>query len=494
MDDLASKNPKISMPSIIPVQPSDGSDPRPPRTPRLLVLILVGLLALGGIGIAAYQYEFADDTEDELVSDDSGDVEEDSTDSVVDDTVSCSLPITSAPEQAMSYGVPSGWLAEVSGGTLSIMEDERNLTAAFIYTAKLEQDLSATEFLQEFGTIFRSTIEEAGGSFSLGTPSESNGLATATAQATVSEGDLTGVFTVEKIDGFVTLKVYWAPIAEFAAKEPTLQEVVGCFDRTTILTDTELTAASGGTTSAAELTPHQGSYFSYSIPSDWTMTGETDSGIDLEAPGAVAYVGYAYTTGAPGPITPREWAENRFAASGISASITSSQPLQGISADHEVEAFEFSGTFNGQAVAGKITVGIYNVPGIFQSYASPFWSIQLVEAGLWQQYKETTQAIADSIQITDIGSRKNIQLPKGNRIEDVGGSSITSGQAYRDSVSDSSSQKWADGMRGYESVESPSTGQTYDAPLNSWNASGPDGAGYYRALPDGSQEKLTQRY
>ena len=74
--------------------------------------------------------------------------------------------------------------------------------------------------------------------------------------------------------------------------------------------------------------------------------------------------------------------------------------------------------------------------------------------------------------------------------DSVGGDSIIASGQYRDAVNDKSSKGWREAISGYEEVESPSTGQRYDAPLNSWNASGPDGAGYYRQLPDGSSEKL----
>lgn len=89
--------------------------------------------------------------------------------------------------------------------------------------------------------------------------------------------------------------------------------------------------------------------------------------------------------------------------------------------------------------------------------------------------------------ITDIGDtrRKTMLPPNRPMLSSTSGSSITSKSSY----SDKSSEGWAEAMRGYEEVESPTTGQKYDAPLNSWNPSGPQGAGYYRGLPDGSLEK-----
>ena len=49
---------------------------------------------------------------------------------------------------------------------------------------------------------------------------------------------------------------------------------------------------------------------------------------------------------------------------------------------------------------------------------------------------------------------------------------------------------WSDGMREQDRTVSPSTGEEYIVPNNAWNASGPQGAGYYRALPGGGEERL----
>jgi hypothetical protein len=53
------------------------------------------------------------------------------------------------------------------------------------------------------------------------------------------------------------------------------------------------------------------------------------------------------------------------------------------------------------------------------------------------------------------------------------------------------SEKWSEAILGYENVYSPSTGEHYMAPLNSYWAGGPEGGGYYRELPGGGYEKLS---
>jgi hypothetical protein len=470
----------------------------------LLVAIVMIVGGLAGMAVGGYLVYRADTNT--AYDSDEFDEDEYDDDAFEDDTISlastiggenCTLPTEEFIEHAFSIGVPAGWIHEVGNDTIAIMEDDRNLTAVFIYTAKLEQNLSAAEFLREFGNVFQSIIEDGGGRFSLGESLMVGDTATADAQATVEEGDVQGVFAVDKAGGFVTLRVYWAPVAEFASKEDILKEVADCFTRHTIVSDSMISAAassrlneSGSGAGTANLIPQQGRYFSYAIPATWKVLAETDAGIDLEGPNAEAAVSVTYVTGAEGPIANRDWAERSLGNVGISAQLGATQSIVGIDENHTVEAYDFTGTLGGNAVNGKVTVGMYNVYAPLATYSSPFSGIQVALAGRWEQYRATTQAIQDSITITDIGARKDIKLPSGNRIEDVGGSAITSSYEYQQEVGDRSSNNWADAMRGYDTVESPSTGDRIDAPLNSWNPHGPEGEGYYRGLPGGGVEKL----
>lgn len=55
------------------------------------------------------------------------------------------------------------------------------------------------------------------------------------------------------------------------------------------------------------------------------------------------------------------------------------------------------------------------------------------------------------------------------------------------------SDKWTEAIMGYENVYSPTTGDHYEAPLNSYSETGPDGPGYYRSVPNG-YEKLERGF
>lgn len=52
------------------------------------------------------------------------------------------------------------------------------------------------------------------------------------------------------------------------------------------------------------------------------------------------------------------------------------------------------------------------------------------------------------------------------------------------------SEKWSEAILGFENVYSPTTGDHYLAPIDSYWDTGPEGGGYYRTLPGGGFEKL----
>ncbi len=425
-------------------------------------------------------------------------------DAAVSDTLTaqpttCPYPVVEKPEQAFAYGVPDGWIHEADGETVSIMEDDSNTTAAFVYTAKLERSLSPTEFLSAVGEVFRTSIEDAGGTFTLAAASQSGNRVTAIAQATVEEGNLSGRFETAIESGFATFTAYWAPTSELVSKESMLQEVVGCFARTTTLTDATLAGAGTKTSSpaAAASTPatnYQGAYFNVYLPTGWQVTAETDSGIDTANAEGSAGFSYAYATGTSSAIEQASWASERLGLVGVSsASLGAASDVSVEIANYTVKAFPFSGTFAGRSVAGEITVGVYNTPDFgLGSYGSAFWGIQIAQSGLWPSVSATTQDMQDSLFTKDLGAtRKSVTLPTGTSIDDAGGSAITSGYEYRSQLGAKSKDNWAAGMRGYETYQSPSTGDAYDVPINAYDPTGPDGPGYYRQLPGtGGLEKL----
>lgn len=56
------------------------------------------------------------------------------------------------------------------------------------------------------------------------------------------------------------------------------------------------------------------------------------------------------------------------------------------------------------------------------------------------------------------------------------------------------SEKWSEAILGFENVYSPTTGDHFLAPINSYWETGPDGGGYYRELLGGGFEKLIRGF
>jgi hypothetical protein len=159
----------------------------------------------------------------------------------------------------------------------------------------------------------------------------------------------------------------------------------------------------------------------------------------------------------------------------------------------KVQEFIFTGVLSGTTdVKGKVTTGVINTTDFGTgSSTSAFWAIQVAKPEVFDSVSSILQTIQDSISIIDIGdTRKKTMLPPNRPMESTG-SSIPSKNSGS-SISDESNENWADAMRGYQTMESPSTGDRYDVPLNSWNETGPDGPGQYMTKSNGEMEKLQE--
>lgn len=416
----------------------------------------------------------------------------------------CSLPKVEVKEHAFTIGVPQGWLYEFNNGTVSIMKDENNLEGAFLYTAKLiKKDFTAKEFLTASSGFFTKAVAEEGGTFGVVDVIVSGDNAQGTIEASLDGTPITGLYRVEKDGDFITMRAYYAPKVDIINSQDNLKEVIGCFSRTATISTEMLEAVTKvRVAESVELdvtsgfTKYVGKYFSLSLPTGYNVTGESDSGIDISRNDMSAGFSYAYVTGAKGPYTPKQWAEYALPeyvkidglALGDAKTVSSEVPGMTV---HE---FSFTGVLNKSIdVEGEVTIGIINTTDYgLGSSSSAFWAIQIAKPDVWSSVSVNLKAMQDSLVITDIGdTRRNTMLPPNHPMESTSSRSIAS--KTQSSMSDEANGNWADTMRGYETVESPSTGERFDVPLNSWSNDGPDGPGYNRLLPNnGGTEKLIQ--
>ncbi len=420
---------------------------------------------------------------------------------VENDNPSCSFKRIEYPENAFSIGVPNGWYYAVESGTVSIMEDETNTTAVLIYTAKLQPELTKEDFLNTFSKILKETAEEGGGTFEMQEiqeVEESEEEIYADIIAQINEYDIKGKMHVSKTKDFATFKVYWAPAEIFEERESFLKEITGCFARTKVLTDDILTAKPKE--EVEEETPegfkrYKGKYFQLDRASGYTVSEEKEGFIQLVGPDQRTLLSYMYTTELKGDYTPKFWVEETFTEVKeiTDLTLTDETVLPSQVLGYSVQEFNLSAKMEGIPILGKITVGIYQPPYSAggTKYASAYGFGQMTLAENWDNVKDDLQKMQDSFDFVDSSMiRKNTLLPIVEPTENTRAPFTAQSSAYSKGLVTESNEKWVEGMRGYETLSSPSTGQAYQVPINSWSLYGPEGSGYYRLLEDGKFERL----
>jgi hypothetical protein len=286
-----------------------------------------------------------------------------------------------------------------------------------------------------------------------------------------------GRATVAPLEDEIVFSTYWAPPDELAGVEGDLAEVIACYRKE----------------QGVPLRRHQGPAFAAALPEDWVVTGETQNGIDISSPGDDAGVSFAYVTNIPGSSEPDAFRDFTLGSipglEGVEYEATQDlgTVVDSFGTEWSQRATEFSASFEGRDVRGVVSVAVGNT-----QYGSSggISSIRIAESGKYDEFAGVIAAIQESILLTSSGggSGGDVSLAP-NRPDD---NPLTSSQEYRDEVNDQLSQDWQEATMGYENVESPTTGDQYQVPLNNYDPAGPDGPGYYRELPGGGGSELLE--
>jgi len=109
------------------------------------------------------------------------------------------------------------------------------------------------------------------------------------------------------------------------------------------------------------------------------------------------------------------------------------------------------------------------------------YRIGSTDADKWEQYKNLVYDVAASIRCT-----KHLFPAQESRSREPKGSS-------KDDIEREMSRKRQEATMGFQNVYSPSTGQHWEASYSDYNATGPDGPGYYRRVGN-SYEKLNEGF
>jgi len=224
-------------------------------------------------------------------------------------------------------------------------------------------------------------------------------------------------------------------------------------------------------------------------PADWTIIGNEQRvgiGVDLAAPdqsmsasyGIVAvprtgmYGGDYYGTG-----TPEKAIQTMMEATGNT----------GFVLDDESQSVEgYTLRYWRANLRGKPARGFVLYQAIEFGEPSNYilaYHIGETDASNWEQNKNVVYDVAASIRCT-----KHLFPAQESSTRRPQGSS-------KDQIESEMSRKRQEAMMGFQNVYSPTTGEHWEASYSDYNATGPDGPGYYRKVGSvGGYEKLSEGF
>lgn len=412
----------------------------------------------------------------------------------VEGSGSCAFETRTNTGLAYEYGVPSGWLSFEKGGTLMVTRDGTARTSALVYTALLQRENDPSWFLNAYVSALSEGLAADGGGFEFDAPTGSGSSARVDVYGFVGGSQVVGEAEASVAGGFVTAKVIWSDVSTWGEDREILGSVTDCYQRFVVLDDEQLRAVTAASKSPIEepvassnpwgsLTQKYENGFSYAAPSSWSSVGSQGDGVTsvvAAAPANDAAVVFVFLLGRFQPSN-ELIIDNLFRSFGITADFgPSSETIAGAS------LYDFVGDVAGQQARGM--VAIRNEP--YLTFFANYISMAMSTTSQWDVVKGTLAEIASTGTVTDASSNLSQLPPLPNlSVDRVFGSSFVESTSYRSAVEDQASQNWSEAMRGYVTVESPSTGERWDVPLNSYNSAG---GGFYRSLPGGGVEKLVQ--
>jgi hypothetical protein len=250
-------------------------------------------------------------------------------------------------------------------------------------------------------------------------------------------------------------------------------------------TNTQQTIVETATTiddTAIQLMPKQTGYCEALAPADWSFVSNAEAtGADLFSPDQSRHAGWGisavYTYMYPDVDSfLTTWLGYAFTGSFDTGNITLGNSL------------ELNGGFiqrDYTTTTGRTGVAIYKT----YNFGDPtMYVVSVYMADTTSDIWSANGAIPFSVAIS---IRCVSQLRPTTSGIDVSSSDPSSSS---DNPEVSLSDQWTEAIMGYENVYSPSTGEHYEAPLNSKWDTGPEGSGYYRTLPGGGYEKLERGF
>ncbi len=379
----------------------------------------------------------------------------------------CSLPLTHDVYEGFHIGVPPGWGLSGFNDTIAVSKDASADEMAVVYPALLARGLTPASFYASYSHTLQQVASQAGNALSFRLTSKPGQLPQAVVTGRVGRTAIQGRAVVSLLPNRtaistsqVVFSAYWAPTTRIAADSATLASVGTCY----------------GPEPGALYRVFQDQAFAAPIPTGWQVADEGQDTIDITGDSGQALASYALMMLPPsdGATSPRLLLEKIFALAQIQIGhIISSTDLpnqrESNGSVEGQEYLEFTGQFKGKAVHGLVyvlsIVGSVGTSGVMR--------LGMAAADQWNAVNSGLIRVMTSIQ-------------HSSQLDEEQWQHIT--QQWQQF--DQGEQQFDDILRGVQEVQDPSTGTLYEAPYDSYNAGGPDGAGYY--LDEGGTQVLLQ--
>lgn len=227
-------------------------------------------------------------------------------------------------------------------------------------------------------------------------------------------------------------------------------------------------APPAGALERPSLQTQQGQYFRWAMPQGWT-SNETSNGVDLLAPDGITLVSSALLHGGFGNLSPRDFLLMIMQQVNPTAQIEDARPLPsqpGIWGPWLAEDFALSAVHQGTPVRMRATVGLSSGYGRY----SASMTLYQAPAGTWEQAKLWLPAVAQAITATNapgLAGQNQVMLPRNNPLDNSG---LIESWREKGLSEDRIAQGQREGTMGYTRQGDPDTGQSYELPLEAYDA------------------------
>lgn len=382
---------------------------------------------------------------------------------------SCDLPLAHDPYDGFEVGVPSGWDVSTLDGEIEVAANSSATEGVLLYPALLTSGVTASSLFASFMKYESGVEHREGGTLSyveragpVATVTVHINGATLVGRASVLVRPLKTAVASEI--GVVTIG--WAPSGDYPGAAQTLAAIAACYqpERADLFEVFKsgpytLVMPPGWKISQEAENYLELSGFNNAAGVIYELWGPFEKGVNspvaiTSTTSAISYLFSLYKIDVTRVLSTYTLPEQSTASGGVAAQ----------------EFMEFTATLNGKADHGLVYINTSIGGGV----AAGVIRLSLASPALWNSVNGGLIEMMGSIQHNFSQDLQQIQ-------------------AINQQWQDFSGQvaNFDDVLNSQQLVQDPTTGTDYEAPYSSWDADGPDGAGYY--LPNGQLLNPVQR-